>query len=404
MLATLATATLALAVQGDGIPPGPDWVIPAGNFFYDTSDGIVRVNTMTVMPGAHLRIDGPLPFVVIAKTSITIDGTIQASGFDAKQVGSLFMPFLPETGAAGGAGGGQGGMGSPNTTSSSPKGGDGELAWPAPADKFRGGRGGEAGHSASPDKQQRRGAGGGGGAFGPDVIGGGPGFVATKGSDGHPLGIGAITGTSPPLGGDTNVRPFVDGNPLNDFWGRKLDSASGVVIVGELAVPRAGVGAGAGGDAIQNGTFPTLPFGPPYKDKKGAGAGGGGSLVGLIAPRISMGQEGRLLLDGGDGATGENVLGFDHIGGSSGGGSGGMAVIEASVLLDLSQASDNAMSAIGGIGGIGKGPEVWSQGGNGGPGLLQVHLSSTANLLLPTGKNLADLTQPDAHVLLPEFF
>ncbi len=399
MLASITALFCAIPLAQDG-PIPQDWVIQSGQSFnYDTSLGPLHLNSLTVQVGGFLRVLGPQPFVLVADSFIQIDGTVDAGGIDAKQVGTLFTPTQPEIGAIGGPGGGQGGTGSPETTGSSKKGGGGSVGFPSAAGILRGGQGGETGFSPSGDKEQRRGAGGGGGAFGPDE----PPLVAEAGSDGHPAGTGACTLTSPPKGGQPNQIPFQDGNPLNDFWGRKLDPASGSVIHGELKTPRAGYGGGAGGDAIQSSTFPTIPFGPPFIDKKGAGAGGGGGLLVFVTPVITVGSLGELRVDGGDGATGENVIAFDHIAGSSGGGSGGMMILQAE-LIDLSQASADALTAIGGEGGIGSTSGILglSKGGNGGPGLVQLHTRNPANVLLRVGSTLDDLTAPNGHVLLPE--
>ena len=46
---------------------------------------------------------------------------------------------------------------------------------------------------------------------------------------------------------------------------------------------------------------------------------------------------------------------------------------------------------------------VLGAGGNGGPGLLQIHTKDGTQgaIQLPPGKSLEDLTSPDAKVLLP---
>lgn len=372
-------------------------VAPGQLILYDTNQGPLLVDNLTIQAGGTLRAQGGQPLVIFARTSVTVDGTLDAGGFDAKSVGTLFTPNQPEPGAPGAAGGGAGGVGSPVINASSPQGGSGQASgiWSVP-----GGIGGEAGYSSSTNKDERRSGGGGGGAFGPDEAGGGFGLVATAGGAGHPVAIGAQSGQGPPQGGGVNARPFVDGDPTNDFWGVKL--TGGGALVGELPFPRAGVGGGAGGDSIQSGSFPTIPFGPPYKDKKGAGGGGGGGLAVVLTPTLTVGASGRLAADGGDGATGENQLGFDHIAGSSGGGSGGMWVLQAGT-IDLSRAGNDAITAVGGAGGIGsQGVVDYSFGGNGGPGLIQLHVRHAGHVLLPAGAELADLTAPDAHVLQPQ--
>lgn len=86
---------------------------------------------------------------------------------------------------------------------------------------------------------------------------------------------------------------------------------------------------------------------------------------------------------------------------SGGGGSGGMIVLDAQ-RIDLTQASPNALDALGGPGGVGAGPDGAGAGGDGGPGLVQLHVPDpTRDVELPPGVPLADLTAPDAHVLLP---
>jgi hypothetical protein len=386
-----------------------DWIIPAGTtVVYDTLSGPALVDRLIIETGATLRVQGPRPFVVVATQLIQVDGTLDASGFDAKPVFTLFTPDIPEPGGSGAAGGGAGGTGSPLTTASDLVGGDGFAVVPPFGLVLGGGHGGETGFGF-PDKQEQRGAGGGGGAFGPDVAGGSPGLAATAGTGGHPEGKGALSGGSAPAqGGAPGGVAFHDADATNDVWGRKLDPVGGLK-TGELAVPRPGAGGGAGGDSVGSDAFPTLPFFDPlsgFIDKKGAGGGGGGGLVARLAAEITLGATGAIRADGGDGATGENVLGFDHIAGSSGGGSGGMLILQAGK-VDLQGAATDALRAIGGIGGLDDGtqylPASLSGGGNGGPGLIQIHVRNAAqDVLLPAGVALADLSAPDAHVLLPE--
>ena len=49
----------------------------------------------------------------------------------------------------------------------------------------------------------------------------------------------------------------------------------------------------------------------------------------LISPRIALRGDGAVRANGGRGAVGENTFFLDHIGGSSGGGSGGYLVLQA---------------------------------------------------------------------------
>lgn len=111
-----------------------------------------------------------------------------------------------------------------------------------------------------------------------------------------------------------------------------------------------------------------------------------------------------MTVDGGRGGTGENTAGLNCIGGGSGGGSGGMFVLAAR-RVDLSAASDACLSALGGDGGRGADNQAAGVGGggDGGPGLIQLHLSNgLQDVVLPPGRTLADLSVPEAFVLLPQ--
>ncbi len=439
--------TSAFDFQGTGGPGGDfDWITPLGAINFSTVfeeitggkdgdplqtipvvNGVIDINDMTVAAGTTLRVEpGGNPLTIVLTGDLRIDGIIDISGYDAKQVGTLFTPNFPEPGAAGCATGGMGGVGSFLTNASTPSGGIGDGPFGI---ANAGGQGGEAGHDPTSDKQKRRGAGGGGGRFAADVIGSTtPGLIVEQGDIGHPQGTGGISGMSPPIGGLPGFGPFLDGDPTNDFFGQAGEflgpggSLSGI-IQGELVIPWAGYGGGAGGDAVQASTFPTIPFGPPYKDKKGAGAGGGGGQLRIIClGKVIFGLSGQILCDGGDGATGENVLGFDHIAGSSGGASGGHVIIESAEQIDFTDGGAAnvpriVISAVGGVGGIPKSTaDQWSGGGNGGPGLIQYHVresdpsiavgtSLTSDIVIPSlpGTTLDSMSEPGGIVLVPNF-
>jgi len=164
-----------------------------------------------------------------------------------------------------------------------------------------------------------------------------------------------------------------------------------------------GRGGGAGGDASLGATFPGALF-QPGGDEKGAGGGGGGGLLLVNARVIRVGPTGSVRADGGDGGGGENTFFFDRIGGGSGAGSGGWIILQA-LQFDLSAAGPDALRALGGRGGRGRNDvhDVQGAGGNGGPGVIQLHTpdGTPGALRLPAGLGLADLTAPDAVVLLP---
>jgi len=450
--------TAAFEFEGTGGPNGTfDWHTPGGTINFSTSlqtilggpDGVpaqnvqvvngkLDVNDLVISANTYLRVaPGINPLTIFATGDVRIAGTIDISGYDAKLVGTLLTPHLPENGAVGAAGGGTGGTGSFLTTTSTPRGGNGDGPFGL---KNAGGQGGESGYFGGSEKQKRRGGGGGGGVFGPSYTGYDDlpedfHLVATDGNPGHPEGFGATDDTLQPYGGPKGNGPFLDPDPDNNFFGQsaqydpKTDALIGVTN-GELAQRWAGYGGGAGGDSINFSSFPSDPFGPPYKfDKKGAGGGGGAGQLRIVAlGRIIFEPGGRILANGGVGATGENVNGYDHIGGSSAGGSGGHVILESASQIDFTDGTTNqvveqfiqAYGAEGGIGQVASNPDSASKGGNGGPGVIQLHVPD-ANPATAVGPDpsdpiliqtldgggapaeLDDVTRPPAQVLVPTF-
>jgi len=271
------------------------------------------------------------------------------------------------------------------------------------------------------------------------------GLDAERGYNGSPLATGALTTAIPPQGGAKGPRPFFDGDPANDFWGT-MRTQGGQLIRGELLDPWAGAGGGGGGDAIVSNSFPTTPFNP-FGDEKGAGGGGGGgSLTILALGQIKFGPRGRVLANGGTGGGGENSGGgnITHIGGGSGGGSGGHIILQSATKIDMSawitttgiNLPAGGLYAVGGQGGAGRDnlggaqpngvptqpqfdalpsnsyPHTSSPcgvvsgqagytfsnqvgnadpatviacaGGDGGPGIIQLHTPSLSDILTPT--------------------
>jgi hypothetical protein len=229
------------------------------------------------------------------------------------------------------------------------------------------------------------------------------GRVALDGSDGSILASSAVNPILPPMGGAASGSPFVDGNPANDFYGRRIDPITQLLVTGELAAPRGGSGGGAGGNSIFSSTFPN-PNWSTTADEKGSGGAGGGGLLIVRAQLVEVGPLGKVTVDGGRGGTGENTSGLNCIGGGSGGGSGGMFVLSAR-RVDLSAASAACLSSLGGDGGRGANNQASGigGGGDGGPGLIQLHLANgIQDVVLPAGRTLADLSVPEAYVLLPQ--
>lgn len=405
MFASLPLAFLA-PLLGPQAGAFPDWTIGAGQTVeFDAGAGILELQDLTIEAGGRLRFVGRAPVHLRVHGRLRVDGTLDNSGFGFANgfgVTTFNTTNLQEPGRAGGAGGGAGGTGNLVNSASSPVGG----AARGPT----GGRGGESAFAALP-ASLRRAAGGGGGVFAaalplvhPDPFHpSNDGRAARSGANGAPGAASAVNPLSAPLGGAIGVSPFPDGNPANDFWGRRIDPLTQLLVTGELAAPRGGSGGGAGGNSVGSAVFPN-PGWTPAGDEKGAGGGGGGGLLIVRAQLVEIGPLGRVTVDGGRGGTGENTSGLNCIGGGSGGGSGGMFVLSARY-VDLSAASDACLSALGGDGGRGADNQAPGAGGggDGGPGLIQLHLANgLQDVVLPAGRTLADLSVPEAYVLLPQ--
>jgi len=435
--------------------------------------GVVEVRHLRLEEGAVLRVVGPNPLLVLASGTVKIRGTLDVSGSSSMGVQTLNSTNIPEPGAPGQAGGGRGGVGSPLTTASSPKGGNGSGAFNG---IDGGGRGGETGwnNTSASQLDGRRGAGGGGGTFGHNQAQTfGP--VSTFGEwdqtflgldaevgfpNKDPLAQGASSGPDGPVGGRTGPSPFVDADPSNDFYGFGIDPLTGAVTQGELQQPWAGAGGGAGGDASfvgSGGTWPP-PFSPTGDEKGAGGAGGGGSLEILALGDIVFGPAGLILCRGGSGGGGENTLFLNRVGGGSAGGSGGHVILQTAGVIDFSNSLGpgttpgtlrGGILATGGQGGAGKndtgGAIVSTQGkqetppwldacppgyplsgsnacrdhvdgagGDGGPGVVQLHTRNgfdptNPSILLPLGLTISDVCKPlpvgaDGSIrLLPRF-
>lgn len=450
------TAGGSLPLSTITFAPGTDLVqsnTPHGLGFMP--GGVIEVDDVVIEEGGLLRVTGPNALVVLARGRVVIRGYIDARGFSSAGVQTLNTTSIPELGAAGCAGGGNGGTGSPNSQGSSPSGLEGSGAF-GRVDSS-GGRGGETGWSNSFNVDARRGAGGGGGRLGADVLAGAGtgifeqrriGLDAERGFDNLQAQHGALPGQPGAQGGAAGASPFVDGNPNNDFYGRLVDAASGAVVIGELVRPLAGAGGGGGGDAafVASGSFPG-PF-IPTGDEKGAGGGGGGGSVHVLADGpIVFGLSGQIVARGGNGGGGENTLFLNRVGGGSGGGSGGHVVLQSSRFIDFRARYPQtwtvfagfgyAIDSRGGQGGAGAGDvggasattggsgettphqdacppgyatsgfnscrgHVDGAGGDGGPGIVQLHSPRgrvgtsplTADILLPLGATIDQFCAP----------
>ena len=452
-----------------------DWYVKAGEtFVFDTSStvitggpnglrdtsvvatgGVVDVRDLVIEQGGTLRVQGNNTMLVNATGTVQIDGILNVSGFNAKDVDSVNTGDQPVTGGAGVAGSGSGGSASENIKTSTALGGRGKGPF---GEKNTGGYGGESGFAdVKLGKDARRPGGGGGGRFAPDFeVGNLAGLGATAGLSGHAMSRSAITGTSPAQGGLAGDPIFVDGITGNDVFGViptvSYNAGTGVGTLlglthGELTRVWAGYGGGGGGDALPSIQFPTPDWGPDSDEKGGGGgAGGGGLRIRALGPIVfghAGGVIGRILAEGGLGATGENTLLQDHVGGTGGSGTGGHVLLESATRVDFidgdasfANPMTEFVSVRGGAQRVGPTfdlggdpiPANVSYGGSGGPGIIQIHvprlnapgtssastdivIPSYANGLagnggnLPTGVSaeLDKVTKPYARIMIPTF-
>lgn len=437
-----------------------DWTVAAGEtFVLDTNfatitsadgsrtqnvvGGVVHVRDLVVQSSGALLVRGPNACRIVATGDVWIAGRVLARGIDHPGV-STIGTGIPSLGAAGGPGGGRGGTSSLLVTQSTPQGEAGYGAWDTP---LGGGGGGEAGYNSSASVDARRGSGGGGGRFGGNALlpNGCPaqhrvGLDVEQGGPGSAQASGAIGGPGQrPVPGAPGGGPFADGDPTNDFFGRMVTS-TGAVIVGELPRPWAGAGGGAGGDAINAATFPTPGWNPASDEVGGGGGGGGGSLLLQVLGDLTLVGVGRIDVSGGTGGGGENTSGMNRVGAAGGGGSGGHLIVQVGGVIDLEACAaptplainPGALVALGGQGGAGRngvggsGPNgvpttpaldsinlvapydpsclvpppqhaaVDGSGGDGGPGLVQLHVADLADVRTPiaAGVTLASVVLP----------
>ncbi len=441
-------------------PPAANFLPTGQRTFFG---GNVALRHVYIEQGGILKIEGPNPFVLHASGDVWIRGRVVADGTSSHGVVTLNTTNIPEAGAPGQAGGGRGGVGSPLTTASSPAGGPGEGAFGVPG---AGGQGGESGWSNALSVESRRGAGGGGGRTGADEASTLPlgqleqrriGYDVEAGFDNLQAQNGALSGPGPARGGLPGASPFLDGDSANDFYGLARDLSSGSFVLGELAQPWAGAGGGGGGDAAlvpPGQSWPATPFNPQGDEKGAGGGGGGGSVHAVVVGSILFGSQGQISARGGTGGGGENTLFLNRVGGGSGGGSGGHVVLETGARIDLrakvpvslfdtssnvpgSPANNWAINVLGGQGGAGAmdlggaflaagGPRettpfndacppgyplsgtnscrghIDGAGGDGGPGIVQMHSPTGrvaldpafGDILVMAGATLRDVCAP----------
>ena len=107
---------------------------------------------------------------------------------------------------------------------------------------------------------------------------------------------------------------------------------------------------------------------------------------------ITVGVNGEIFAKGGRGATGENTLFLDHVGGTGGSASGGHVILEAAgrIIFSGMSATDDRIDASGGptvIGPMADIPANISYGGTGSGGVIQLHVPNAVD---PVGPTAAD--------------
>lgn len=361
--------------------------------------GVLDCRDLIIQDTGLMRVTGPNPIVINASRNVIIRGTLDISGFSAKDVATLNTGHQPEVGGNGAAGGGRGGNANSVLNNSTPRGDRGFGAFNVPNG---GGQGGESGYAAANmGKNARRPGGGGGGGFGPrqfrlDPVN--PGtplatYEGLNGFDGNPNSRGAETNQSPAKGGLLGPSPFADSDPTNDFFGVRpyiVQTPTGPMttfVQGELPTIWSGAGGGGGGNAVPSDQFPQPNWTIQSDEKGGGGAGAAGAIDIRALDEIIFGVNGRIVAEGGTGAAGENTNLLDHIGGSGGGGSGGHVILQTAAVIDFTDGGMNIqsnwpigetgfsfISTKGGPGGPGSTSAGWSRGGRGGPGIIQLHV------------------------------
>jgi hypothetical protein len=455
-----AGQTLIFSTDSQIIVGGPNFI---PQYSVTVVGGVVDVRNMRIEAGGTLKVQGTKPLTILASGFVEILGTLDIRGTDSKGVVTLNTTNIPEPGAPGNAGGGRGGTGSPLTTASSPKGGNGFGAFNAADGGGVGGETGWTNFNQQVDSRRGAGGGGGTfGANQPQTGAASLGtwdqsFIGLDAEAGFTnLDVncnGASSGLPGPFGGAAGPSPFSDSKTNNNFWGQAVVGST--LIQGELNKTWAGAGGGAGGDAAfvpGGGSFPAIPFEPTGNEKGGAGGGGGGSLQIMALGNIVFGVNGKILCRGGSGGGGENTSFVNRVGGAGGGGSGGHVILQTAGVIDMTLSAGGSNSgatigtmlggilASGGQGGAGKSDlggatlegtgkqdtfpqndacppalngnayptsgtnackgHVDGAGGDGGPGMVQLHTpNGLTSVLLPVGKTISDVIKPR-----PQFF
>jgi hypothetical protein len=254
---------------------------------------------LTIDPGVNVTVQGSRGVVLGATGTITVNGTIDASGGDG---GNGADPTGVGAAGVGGPGGGDGGQGAPSA------GGGGRAGEPASGIGVPSNASGQIGSDTG-------GAGGGYagvGGIGRNNSGGG------SSTGGVSYGDDALTELYGGSGGAGSNRSTNDNYELTGGGG----GGGAVELVANVAIIIDGTVDASGGDG---GSVDTSSGGGSNNDYAGGGGSGGGILV--AAPIVTIGATGTLDADGGRGgqrSTGTVNSGHDRPGG---GGSGGRIAI-----------------------------------------------------------------------------
>ena len=190
------------------------------------------------------------------------------------------------------------------------------------------------------------------------------GLDGENGFNGYPGATGALSGAMPPRGGMRGPRPFFDSDPSNDFWGTMRTQGGQLIRGELLDPWAGAGGGAGGDAIVSNSfpTNPWDPTGDE-KGAGGGGGGGSITILALgeirFGPRGRILANGGT---GGGGENSTQTGDVTHIGGGSGGGSGGHIVLQSATRINMQQLVSNSSAnnpagglfAVGGNGGAGR--------------------------------------------------
>ncbi len=347
---TIPSAASAIMTIAAGDGSDGDF-LPTSNITINTDvfpENTVNYRRFVIPAGVVVSVTGGRPPTLKA-LEVAIDGELHCNGFDGKDPtggGSFESTPTVTAGGKGGPGGGVGGASSNKFGSSANKAqGDGKIGLPGydfdlevaePEDGGRGGLGGQVARQTG--AYSNSGAGGGGGAR----------------LDGQ-NGASATSSTTTWRGQGGKGGAGSDNEDLQPLVG--------------------GAGGGAGG----NGAYVSQGWG----ENAGGGGGGGGALNFQTAGVFTVGTNGTVRANGGEGGTGSKYSAMSS--GTGGGGGGGSLLLQSSQGFSLASLG-SATDVTGGDGGTQSGGSYGSAspGGKGGDGYVRLE-SPDGGLSIPGG-------------------